>query len=438
MISHDTGRRIENYGHKVHTPNLMELSKKGIQFNEYYCTAPQCSPSRGSILTGLYPHNHGMMGLAHLGFAIGEQYSTLPFELRKYGYETTLIGLSHETIGEAPPIKDRVFSSTFKLGYDNFIPVEGDRSPKVAKEVISFLEKRTNPNPFYLNVGLYETHRPFEEYRDMADNPDDVEVFEFLPDTPKVREDISLYNGAAKVLDSAIGEITNYLESSGLRDNTIVIYTTDHGVDFPRAKGALKKAGLETALIISLPNSEIINVEKNALLSNVDLLPTILDLVGADIPENIDGKSFADMIRNNTDEEIHEYIYSELTWHDRYHPTRSIRSKEYSYVRNFIDGPKVYIPIDSHLSLSGEEVRDECYEPNEKEEFYDLLSDPNEVNNLIGSHEYEDLIKTYRETLNYWLESTSDPILAGEIKGVGSSRWEKEIVENRAYKGWKI
>ncbi|NLW15208.1 MAG: sulfatase, partial [Erysipelothrix sp.] len=404
MISHDTGRRIENYGHKVNTPNLMELSKIGVQFNEYFCTAPQCSPSRGSILTGMHPHNHGMMGLAHLGFAIGQESTTIPFELKKHGYETTLIGLSHETIGEAPPIADRVFSSTYKLGYDNFIEVKGERSPKVAKEVISFLETRESEKPFYLNVGFYETHRPFEEYREFADNPDEVSVFEFLPDTKKVREDISLYNGSLKVLDKAIGEVTAYLKEKALLENTILIYTTDHGVDFPKAKGALKKAGLETALIIVLPNSDIVNIQRNALLSNVDLMPTILDLVGAEIPDNIDGESFAQLIRDNTDEEIHEYIYSELTWHDRYHPTRSIRSKKYSFVRNFIDGPKIYIPIDSHLSLTGEEVREDCYQPNEKEEFYDLELDPNEVNNLINNEDYKEVIALYRTELNTWLE----------------------------------
>ncbi|MGO0862420.1 sulfatase-like hydrolase/transferase, partial [Clostridioides difficile] len=157
-------------------------------------------------------------------------------------------------------------------GYDNFIAVPGDRAPKVAKEVVKFLEdyKENQEKPFYLNVGFFETHRDFDEYEPYADKLDEVEVFKFLPDTDDVRKDIALYNGSAKVLDKAIGKIYNKLQETGLDKNTIVILTTDHGVAFPGAKGMLKEAGLETALIILLPNSSQKNVKKEALLCNVD------------------------------------------------------------------------------------------------------------------------------------------------------------------------
>lgn len=436
MISHDSGRKFSNYGYNVETPCIDKLAQEGIQFDNYFCAAPQCSPSRGSILTGLYPHNNGLMGLAHLGFCIDSKHTTLPMELQKNGYETTLIGLSHETINEAPPIEDRVFSSTYDLGYDNFIAVPGDRAPKVAKEVVKFLEdyKENQEKPFYLNVGFFETHRDFDEYEPYADKLDEVEVFKFLPDTDDVRKDIALYNGSAKVLDEAIGKIYNKLQETGLDKNTIVILTTDHGVAFPGAKGMLKEAGLETALIILLPNSSQKNVKKEALLCNVDLLPTILDLIEAEIPKNIDGESFANLLKTNEDIG-RESFFTEMTWHDQYRPMRGIRSNEYSYVRNFEDGPKVYITVDSHLSLSGKAVRDKFYVPNEREELYDLRKDPLEENNLINDSNYQDIANELRNKVDNWMLKTNDPLLKGPVKGTGSSRWKTEIEEGRAYPG---
>ena len=437
MISHDTGRKLQSYGYQVETPELTKLAEEGMQFNQAFCAAPQCSPSRGSLLTGLYPHNNGLLGLAHLGFCIEPAHTTLPKELQKNGYETTLIGLSHETINVAPPIKDRIFSSTYELGYDHFVAVPGDRAPNVAEEVIKFLHQHKNntEKPFYLNVGFFETHRSFDEYHPYADDPSDVKVFDFLPDTKKVREDIALYNGSAKVLDQAIGKINATLKETGLNENTIVVYTTDHGVDFPKAKGALKNAGLETALIIVLPNGNQKNIKCDALLCNIDLLPTLLDLIEAEIPDNIDGKSFSKLLTDSADKEIRDSIFAELTWHDRYHPMRSIRTKAFSYVRNFEDGPKVYIPIDAHLSPSGEEIRDACYVPNSEEELYDLQLDPTEETNVINHPNYQKVAQTLREKVEKWMIDTNDPLLKGAIPGSGSKRWVTEIEAGRAYPG---
>lgn len=436
MISHDSGRKIHSYGYQIDTPALDKLAAEGTQFNNYFCSAPQCSPSRGSILTGLYPHNNGLIGLAHLGFCIDGSHTTLPKELQKNMYETTLIGLSHETIGVAPPIKDRVFSSTYELGYDNFIAVPGDRAPNVADAVSDFLDTHKNKKdkPFFLNVGFFETHRAFDEYAPYADATQAVEVFDYLPDNPLVREDIALYNGSAKVLDQAIGRIMDKLKEHKLDKNTIVIFTTDHGVAFPGAKGTLKKAGLETALIISYPHNSQKGKQKDALLCNVDLLPTILDMIDAEIPEQLDGKSFATLLSEDTDTG-RDHFFTEMTWHDQYHPMRGIRSNAYSYVKNFEDGPKIYITVDSHLSLSGECVRKDFYVPNEPEELYDLRFDPLEQHNLIDHPDYQDIGAMLREKVNTWMISTNDPLLEGPIAGTESSRWKEEIAAGRAYPG---
>lgn len=435
MITHDSGRKFPSYGYHVSTPNIDRLVEQSVQFNNYYCTSPQCSPSRGSILTGCYPHNNGLMGLAHLGFSIDEQHTTLPKELKKQGYDTTLIGLSHETIGIAPPIEERCFSSTTKLGYDTYIEIPGERAPLVADAVVAFLkEHKEQDHPFYLNAGFFETHRDFDEYVDLSDPIDQVQVFDFLPDTLAVRKDIANFNGSLKVLDSAVGRILDQLQESGLDQNTIVIFTTDHGVAFPYAKGMLKNAGLETALMIMLPNGSQAGKKKDALLCNIDLLPTILELIDADLSQPIDGKSFADLLVSEQDTG-RDFFFTEMTWHDQYRPMRGIRTNEYSYVQNFEDGPEVYISVDAHLSPSGEEVRDACYVPNKPEEFYDLKKDPMEQHNVIDDPAYQTIINQFRLKVANWMSETGDPLLTGPIKGHGSSRWANEIKEGRAYPG---
>lgn len=435
LISHDSGRMFSSYSYKVDTPNITALAQRGVQFDNYFCPAPQCSPSRGSILTGLYPHNNGLMGLAHLGFCINEGVTTLPKELQKNGYFTSLIGLSHETIDRAPPVEDRIFSSTFTLGYEQYVAVPGERAPDVAKKVVEFLHQhRNDEKPFYLNAGFFETHRDFDEYLPWADDPAQVEVFDFLPDNAEIRQDIALFNGSLKVLDHAIGEIIRALDETGLAHNTMVVFTTDHGVAFPLAKGTLKKAGLETALIMVLPAACAVQGRKQALLCNIDLLPTLLELIGADVPAHLDGKSFAHLFRTSQDAG-REAFFTELTWHDKYQPMRGIRTQRYSYVKNFADGPKVYVTVDAHLSPSGKAVRDSLYCPNEPEELYDLQTDPLEQVNLINVAQYQSIADEMRQKVAQWMIETGDPLLTGSVPGVGSRRWQKEIEAGRAYPG---
>src|SRR5690606_5167345 len=180
--------------------------------------------------------------------------------------------------------------------------------------------------------------------------------------------------GALKVLDSAVGRICAALDETGLCDNTIVVFTTDHGVAFPLAKGTLKTAGLETALIIVLPGKAAVTGRRQALLCNIDLMPTLLELIGAECPAGLDGKSFASLLQSQCDEGRASF-FTELTWHDKYHPMRGVRTSRYSYVKNFADGPRVYIPVDAHLSPSGQVVRERLYVPNVPEELYDLHQD---------------------------------------------------------------
>jgi N-sulfoglucosamine sulfohydrolase len=429
IISHDTGRHIGPYGKKVNTPALNNLADVGIRFDQYYCSQPQCSPSRGSILTGKYGHNHGMMGLAHMGFSMDQENATLPNELKKNGYETHLFGFFHESIdGEL---------DAEKLGYESYWRVPGNASEKVTDTFIDFLNKQNNQGnkPLFLSIGFEETHRPFDDFEE--DDDKNIDVPPYLPDTPEVRKDVAKFQGSVKEMDQAVARILEALKENGFEDNTLVIYTTDHGIAFPRAKGTLKDSGLETGLIMRFPKGLVKQgsvVEE--LLCNIDLMPTLLDYIGAEIPKDIDGKSFFPLLLRK-DYEPRDHFFCELTWHDRYHPMRGIRTNRYKYIRNFEDGPKVYLPFDLHESPSGKVVRESYYVSNEPEELYNLAIDPLEENNVIKKEEYKGIAQQLRERVFTWMSVTKDPLLDGPISGEEAKEWEDEINQGRVYTGLK-
>lgn len=403
VISHDTGRHLGSYGRKVETPELDRMAAEGIQFDNYFCTQPQCSPSRGSILTGQYGHNHGLMGLTHLGHTMKSGVRTLPAAMKGAGYDTCLFGFFHESIGGA--------ASGEKLGYDHVVKVPGNAAERVTDELEKFLSERpAGAPPFYASVGFEETHRPFDGFE--PDEIDAVKVPPYLPDTPEVREDVARFHGSVKELDRAIGRIRKLLD-----EDTLLIYTTDHGIPFPGAKGMLSDAGLETALIMKLPKAlERRGIRQSELLCNIDLMPTLLELVGGEVLEGIDGRSFLPLLKKEAYEERTQF-FCELTWHDRYHPMRGVRTTRYKYIRNFTDGPSVYMPYDIHESLSGQAVKGCFSSPNTEEELYDLKADPLEQTNLAGSDAHYDVLAELRGRVAEWMKETDDPLLKGPVKG---------------------
>lgn len=315
--------------------------------------------------------------------------------------------------------------------------VEGSRAPGVADTAIEYLREKAaaveEGRPFFANIGFWETHRSFDEYDDIKDDVDNVQVPAYLPDTENIRLDFAQFHGSVKVLDEAVGRIKAALKETGLLENTLIIYTTDHGIAFPRAKGTMKDAGLETALIMYGPkwiqgNGRVID----ELLCNIDMLPTLLELAGAPIPEDIDGISFASPLRGD-DAPVREEFFCELTWHDKYHPMRGIRTARYKYVKNFIDGPKIYMPVDIHRSISGPDVREQFYVANEPEELYDLEKDPLEYTNLIHDPGYAEVAEELRRKVENWMTSTDDPILKGPVAGTESAKWAEEALHGRVY-----
>ncbi len=414
FITHDQGQFLKCYNtpatpNSLKTPNLDKLAKDGIRFTNYFCTAPQCSPSRGSIQTSLYPHQNGLMGLVNRGWSLPSRNRTIPMYLREAGYSTHLIGLQHEAIDVKTLGYDTVSKRMKDYRYD---------TNRMFSEYESFLENhRNDEKPFFLNIGTIEIHRPFVIWS-QANDTYSVKVPPFLPDNDKVRKDLSLYYGIINPVDEIIGKIIEILERTGLRENTLFIYTTDHGSPFPRAKCTLYDPGIKILLVMNCPNQKLFNGGQvfKQMISNIDLLPTLLDFIGAQIPEKIEGKSFLPVLKDTT-LPFRSEIFTEKNYHDMYDPLRSVRTRAFKYIRNFEPCEYLYqIPLDIERGLSGQELKDKIKMKRAEEELYDLEKDPNEVNNLVNNPTYENTLFVLRQKLLDWMKETNDPLLNGKIK----------------------
>ena len=421
VVTHDTGRHLSCYGRRVHTPNFERLAGEGARFDNYFCTAPVCGPSRGSIVTGRYPHTNSRN---YRGFAQRQDGKSLPRHFIDRGYASYLFGIYDEA------------ANLQLLGYEHVDPHGMDRKPNtdgathriqfVAPRVCDFLMSYREKQPFFTWVGLYETHRPYHISHSFPDDPDTIEVPPYLPSHPLVRQDVADLNGSVKALDEGLGTILDALDDSGLASSTVVIYTTDHGIAMPRAKGSLYDAGLGTALLMRWPGMIKGGSVYDQLLCNVDLMPTLLDGFGIEIPQEVDGRSFFSLLRGK-DVKIRDSFFSEVTWHCRYRPMRGLRTERYKYIRHFHKHPGIYMPYDVHASLSGGAVREDFYNREyAEEEFYDLSSDPLEVTNLINDQRHKRTAGEMRATMQEWLERTDDPVLSQVLPGQEHVLWEEE------------
>ena len=463
---HDLGRHLGCYGRGVETPNIDRLAAGGVRFDKYFSTAPLCSPSRCSRMTGLYPVNHGSLGSTSFAWGIRQGIKTLPMCLNELGYETRLFGFQHEA------------RDVRTLGYKHFehgagSPGASTRAMDVAPKVIEFLDKYDRSGaPFYIDVGFSEVHMgvprggyeawkgpgspsrfkpryvaqadlpkyqgqlvaavqdPYDPYK-RTYRPEHVQPLPYLPDRRGIREDLADLNALiTNVVDAMAGRILDRLRSKGLEEDTLVVFTTDHGIDMPRAKGSLYDPGIEVALLMRYPRRFPAGRSFNSLLSHADFLPTLVEIAGGQAPRNIDGRSFLPLIEGPRYEQRQE-IFFENTWHGFYDPMRGLRTGRYKFIRNF-DPKRVYWAVESKAAR--EVLGTLCFGLKPLDEFYDLEKDPHEQNNLAGSRTmldllgnrgrsggrsadpaYAALVREFRNRLRAHMMETKDLLLQGPI-----------------------
>ncbi len=405
--SHDTGRYIQPYGYAVPTPNLQRFAEQGVLFRQAFCANPTCSPSRASLLTGQYPHVNGMLGLAHRGFSLNDYSQHLIHTLRGAGYTSALAGIQHITHwkGDVPPWR--------KIGYD--IDLGGHETAH--QRAVEFLSDAP-PQPFFLAVGFVETHREFPAAPN--ENPNYCRPPSPLPDTAETREDMARYNASARILDRKMGMVFDALEQNGLADNTLVICTTDHGIAFPRMKCNLTDSGIGVMLMMRGPGGFEGGQVVDAMVSHIDIFPTICELLDIDPPDWLQGCSILPTIQGDT---IHEEIFAEVNYHAAYEPQRCVRTSRYKYIRRYDGRSAPVLPnCDDGLSKDVWLAYDWQGRAPNAEMLFDLIYDPHEANNLIEDEGYADVLADMRDRLEQWMRQTDDPLLSGSVQAPEGAR----------------
>jgi len=325
--SHDSGRYLEPYGQRVPTPNLLRLARQGVLFRQAHSAAPTCSPSRAALLTGQCPHRNGMMGLAHLGWRLNDRSHLIPNFLRNYGYRSTLAGLQH------------IAASPEQLGYDEVSMHRTTSAAHVAPAAVRFLQSQPK-QPFFLDVGFFETHREFPE---LVDDPNYIQPPFPLPDNEQTRKDMAGYHASVRVMDRGVGAVLDALEASGLVANTLVISTTDHGISFPDMKCDMRDTGTGVSMIIRGPGVFSKPRVCDALISQIDVFPTLCEFLGIEKPGWLEGRSFLPVLEGKQPQ-INDAVFAEVTYHAAYEPKRSVRTSRWKYVRHFDGRTSAVLP----------------------------------------------------------------------------------------------
>lgn len=401
ITTHDSGRHFGCYGHPtLHTPNIDSLAADGVRLANYFAAAPICCASRASMLTGRYPQSHGLMDLCFPPFdwALKNDAQHITHILHGAGYRTLLFGFQHEALN-----LDRLLFDAVRVNYPPLL-VPCDR---VAGEVAQFLRESAGAQqPFYAQVGFFETHTPFNFGGAEPDTSKGIEIPPYLADVDTSRAAMAGYQGAIRKVDAALGVILDALRTSGLEQNTILVFTTDHGIEVPRSKWFLYDPGIAIGLVLRYPKENLTGGRHyDLLLSNVDYLPTMLELARIDIPAYIEGRSFAAGLRGQQAHPAQEAVFA------MFHQTnaRCVRTALFKLIRYFDAATDFHtVPVSYENSL-----RRRCIK---RVELFDLKADPHEFNSIAYQPEHADVQRRLDGMLWKWMESVHDPLLVGPVR----------------------
>ena len=400
--SHDTGRYIQPYGHPVPTPNLQKLADGGVLFRQACDAAPTCSPSRAALLTGMCPHSNGMLGLAHRGFSLNDYSQHILHTLRPAGYTSALIGVQH--IARDPK----------QIGYDHVEPVHSNHAVDVGPAAAKWL-RNAPQQPFFLDVGFQETHREFAA-PGPAEDPRYTLPPAPIPDMPQSRRDMAAFKATARILDHAIGQVLDALAAAGLEENTLVISTTDHGIAFPAMKCNPTDHGIGVYLMVRGPGGFSGGKVSDALVSHLDIFPTVCDLAGVQHPAWLQGHSLLPLMTGEK-QQVRDELFAEVNYHASYEPKRAVRTARWKYIRNLADRGRPVLPnCDDGLSKDIWLQYGWKNRPVAREQLYDLVFDPNETNNLAADSAHRETLAGMRARLENWMKATNDPALLGPVK----------------------
>jgi N-sulfoglucosamine sulfohydrolase len=424
IVSEDNSPNLSCYGDRlVQTPNLDRLASEGVRFERAFVATASCSESRSAILTGLYPHQNGQIGLATHKYAMHRNWPNIPSLLKQHGYRTGIIGKLHVN-------PESAFPFDFRWNVAAFCSFAHRDVRKIADVAEAFITE--SDEPFFLMVNYPDAHLPWLPKQDgLPETPLTAADVETLPsvgiDVPRLRACTADYYNCIRRLDSGIGMLLGKLTRAGREDNTLVIYLADHGAQFQRGKLSCYEGGLRVPLIVRWPEHRKEGSVIDELVATVDLLPTILEAVGAEVPAGLAGRSMAPLLQGDA-VMWREYLYAEYHSHypPVYFPQRAVRDGRFKLIVNLLQDrvnpvaqpkepivkrlPSYVTPSD--LATSSDEVRRAyaTWRDAPPVELYDLETDPYEFKNLAGQPQHADVQERLLAQLESWRRKTDDPL----------------------------
>ena len=382
------------YGNpNVQTSNADLLASEGMKFSNFYTGQAICAPSRSQIFTGMYPVKNGCMA-NHIG--VKPDIKSITSLLKESGYEVVLAGKSH-----VKPNKVFDWTHYFPKINNRYLPLE---------QIDDYL-KNVN-NPFCLIIASDYPHGPYPQ----TSNYSKADIFKLPYDPSYIGNHKPGYYQNIQDDNDQLGQVLNMVDNYGLRENTMFIYASDHGLS---GKWSLKEQGLRVPFIIRWPGKIKPNTTSETLLTLVDVLPTMLEVSNTEIPSEIDGKSFLETL-NGSKMKIHDYIFGVSTRQNirecKIFPSRMIRGNRYKLIRNFnsvevVDSNLGDNPVINEFAKIGAESF-----PNVPyEELYDLEKDPYQKVNLIDNPKYKKIRNRLSVALENWMKSQEDFLLYNPI-----------------------
>ena len=387
------------YGNpNVNTKAVDRLASEGIKFNNFYTGQAICAPTRSQIFTGKYPIKNGCF-VNHIG--VKPAMETIITYLENEGYEVVLAGKSH--VKPNSVFKWSKFLDLIKIGNSKkrYLPIS---------KIDNYLSKVGKP--FCLIIASTFPHGPYPKPNDYSNQ----DIFK-LPYTGKNIPDYKTgYYQNIKEDNTQINDILNIVDKYNLKNNSLFVYAADHGIS---GKWGLSEQGLKAPFIVRWPEMIKPNIESDVILSFVDVVPTFLDIIGAQVSKDIDGSSFYKTLLGD-ENEIHDYIYGVSTMQNiqkcRVFPSRMVREKKYKYIKNF-NSIEVFNDnmgeneiVNKFIEIGARSFPNKPYE-----ELYDLDKDPFQKNNLAKDNKYLQVKNSLELVLEKWMISQDDILISNKM-----------------------
>ena len=426
IVSEDNGPELGCYGDPyVKTPVLDRLADEGVRFENAYVPQAGCSQSRAALLTGLYPHQNGQIGLATWKFRMyREDTPNIVRSLKQVGYRTGILGKLHVNPASAFPFDmHEIPNANFgRKGLENY-----------AKHAEAFFT--ASDEPFFLSVNYPDAHRPFtRQVNGLPENPltgsDVTPLAYFGLDTPQLRDVTADYYNCMNRLDSLIGDLLSALEHSGKAKETMIVYLGDHGADMLRGKRTSYEGGVRVPLIIKQAEKTKPQQVRNELVSTLDLMPTLLAVAGANPVAHLPGRSLQPLLHDSkaAATKWREYLYTEYHLHSahNFYPQRTVRNSRFKLIQNLMPGEtnpgydftlnRFFADLPAAISAAPDHIRRAYRRMKTPPEYelYDLQADPYEFRNLVSDKQHETTLSELKRQLANWRRRTNDPLLSSD------------------------